>query len=77
MGYNHTEHISIDNARNETHGTSSDYLMCRLQRLAMGKNSIRIGTLLEQLQQRHSLVGHRRLRWVPGLATRTFTEDRR
>src|SRR5215218_4352563 len=40
-------------------------------------NQVRIGTLLEQLQQRHSLVGHRRLRWVPGLATRTFTEDRR
>jgi hypothetical protein len=40
-------------------------------------NQVRIGTLLDQLQQRHSLVGHRRLRWVPGLATRTFTEDRR
>src|SRR5215213_8709584 len=40
-------------------------------------NQVRIGTLLEQLQQRHSLVGHRRLRWVPGLATRTFTEDGR
>ena len=40
-------------------------------------DQVRVGALLDQLQQRHSLVGHRRLRLVPGLATRTFTEDRR
>jgi putative transposase len=40
-------------------------------------HQIGIGALLDQLEQRHSLVGHRRLRFGSRLATRTSTEDRR
>ena len=40
-------------------------------------DQIGIGALLDQLEQRHSLVGHRRLRFGSRLATRTSTEDRR
>jgi putative transposase len=39
-------------------------------------HQIGIGALLDQLEQRHSLVGHRRLRFGSRLATRTSTEDR-
>jgi hypothetical protein len=40
-------------------------------------DQIGIGALLDQLEQGHSLVGHRRLRFGSRLATRTSTEDRR
>ena len=40
-------------------------------------HEVRIRPLLDQLDQGHSLVGHRRLRSGSSFATRTLTEDRR
>jgi hypothetical protein len=40
-------------------------------------DQVRIGTLLDQLKQRHSLIGHRRLRLCVQASQPEPTEDRR
>jgi len=40
-------------------------------------DQISISLLFNQLEQSHSVVGHRRLHLVQGFPTRTYSEDRR
>ena len=58
-------------------GDPPDITDLQIGRIAPEVGPASLHLLFNQLKQRHSVVGHRRLHLVQGCPTRTYSEDRR